>query len=97
MIAQRLLDTYGGNAARWRGEGGALDADGAEFYVDFAAGAPYCACPGVMGMGLGYHCGTTAEALGFECDVDMFHWNDAPERTFADVEARLRAVVAGEL
>lgn len=35
-----------------------------------------------------------AKALGFDSVNDLLHWNDAPERTQAEVLARLRSVVA---
>ncbi len=38
-----------------------------------------------------------AGQLGFTRAIDMVHWNDAPNTTYADVLARLRAASEGEV
>lgn len=104
--ARRILAWYGGDASKWTQNAHGRDADGRGYDDDDfkrhrkGGGEITCACligaesiaRGFVGIAYGDdHFGDRVQALTGQIVVA---WNDAPERTFADVVAILERIAA---
>lgn len=92
--AAAVLAFYAGKPERWTQAAFARDETGRSLTsVNVAAGASWCLVGACRVLDI--HTDALARELGFARVLDMEHWNDDEQRTFAEVESRLRAAAEG--
>ena len=101
QIARAILDWYDGNAARWGRNKFAVDNTGLSVSPKSMLAVRWC----IIGAAKRVGCldadevrsdfnAACSSALGLEHRGFVSSWNDAPERTFADVVELLEKIAA---
>lgn len=98
-IAQKMLELFAGDPRRWTQGAMARDADGKSTTArspDAASwcltGARYRACRQLGAPQ--QHDETFLDAVELRIRDEIPHWNDDPERTFADIERLLKELAS---
>ena len=86
-LVKAVRALYGGKPERWTQEDFAFNADG--HGTDYRDSRAACWCLSGAAMRCDGSRGRLSKVLRFKTLTAMEKWNDAPGRTFAEVDARL--------